>query len=444
MTSCLIVGNVDCEAQCGAPELRNMIERWESTVVAHRLIWLCVTAQDLCVFPSLMRDDMILYVGSILQLPLSILNQIAPNLDTAAPILLTEAVMNGIDVTQRVRELGIVPELSQVTPYFVDPGLAKFCRNNRFNFQWPEDLSLEYLNRKSTFRTIAKDLGIPIAPGRVCYTQRDVEEAIQEMIGTTGVVIVKQDLAGGGEGNLAVTTETQGKSYMGTSGTYLVTKENSIREISRKVFEALVGGRNKSLVVEAYLQAKEVIYSEVMTSRTTQAELLNWGSMLMEPKWIGFEIPHPRLSRLLASQFERYSLKLASQIGASGYQGRMNCDAIVTTDNEIVFTEFNIRLGGCTHIDILARRLLGSEYIAKYNIVSRNAIHFNGSWESLRQVVGDLAFDRKENVGVIILTEHLSELGGFECMCVAKSSADAHAMLGELMARLGHWGSYLK
>lgn len=433
----VIVGNVDCEFQCGEPQRRSPQERWHSTVIAHRLLWLCNSHLDLCLFPSRIRSEMMAYASEILEIPLGEANQTTPGEAAKPPVLLTEAVMAEVNLHDSLARLGWSGSEAEVLSYFVDPGLQQLCRQNRLSFRWPDSVSLEALNRKSFFRSLAGKLGIPIAPGRICYTAGELEKGIHELLMLTGTVIVKQDLAGGGEGNIAVTVKPDASAYIGTSATYRIKRSDPITTLSSEIFERLCGIRNTCVVVESYLDTKEVIYSEVQSSHATEPPvLLNWGGMLMEPKWVGFEIPAQRLTTAVSSEFIKLSLGLGEQIGCLGYHGRMNCDAVVTQDDGLFFTEINVRLGGCTHVDVLARRILGAGYAEEYAIRTRNEVRFAGSFGELLATIGDLQFNRLSKRGAIVLTECLSELGEFECMCVGRSPGDVEGIMLGILDRV--------
>jgi hypothetical protein len=340
------------------------------------------------------------------------------------------------DLRKQVRRMRDAVGEPEVAPYFVEGGLWRFCQHHELAFPWPDSAAMEPLNRKSFFRSLATKAGIPIASGRICKTKAELEAAINDLIAETGTVIVKQDLAGGGEGNVAVTTDLAQMEFLGTSGTYHVAASTSLKSMAADIFATYSGFRNNRLIVEAYHTAKEVIYSEVWTSENpSETRLINWGRMLMEPTWIGFEIPSATMTPAQIGEFTRHSLNFARLVGQFGYRGRMNCDAILYGGG-LFFTEINVRLGGCTHIDVLARRLLGPSYDRTHVIKTRNGVKFQGSFSDLLQRIGALHFDRGTSRGVLVLAENLAELSEFECMFVGTSAEDAATIEAELLVNL--------
>jgi hypothetical protein len=433
----LIVGNVDCEAQCGEPERRDLQARWDSTTVAHRLLWLCQSEYDLLLMPAPISEAMMEYAADVLSIPLGMRNQVSPrHLNANGPTLLTEGVMADWDLHEHVQRLRDAAGEPEVAPYFVEGGLSRFCQHHELAFPWPDSAAMEPLNRKSFFRTLAEKAGIPIARGRICKTKAELEAAINDLIADTGSVIVKQDLAGGGEGNVAVTTNLVQMEFLGTSATYHVAESTSRKAIAADIFATYSGLKNNRLIVETYHTAREVIYSEVWAAENpSETWLINWGRMLMEPTWIGFEIPSATMTPAQIEEFTRHSLNLARLVGQFGYRGRMNCDAVLY-DGGLFFTEINVRLGGCTHIDVLARRLLGPSYDRTHVIKTRNSVKCQGSFSNLLQRIGALHFERATSRGVLVLAENLAELGEFECMCVGTSAEDAAAIEAELLVNL--------
>ena len=372
----LIVGNVDCEAQCGEPERRGLKARWDSTMVAHRLVWLCQSEHDLMLLPAPISEPMMKYAAEIMSIPLGMHNQVSPTHRGNGPILLTEGVMGEWDLREQVQRLRDAAGGAKVAAYFVEGGLWHFCRHHELNFPWPDSTAMEPLNRKSFFREVAEKTGIPIARGRICSTKAGLEAAIQHLLTDTGTAIVKQDLAGGGEGNVAVTNRSGPAEFLGARAIYHIGSSAHLKAIAENIFATYSGPRNNRLVVEAYHEAKEVIYSEVWASAKAQdTSVINWGHMLMEPTWKGFEIPSATMTSGQIEEFTRHSLTLAHVIGKLGYCGRMSCDAIIY-DGGLFFTEINVRLGGCTHIDVLARRLLGASYHQTHALRTRNGINF--------------------------------------------------------------------
>ena len=70
--------------------------------------------------------------------------------------------------------------------------------------------------------------------------------------------------------------------------------------------------------------------------------------------WNGFEIPGPCLCGNLLQRFLRDSETLTRACAQLGFRGKLSCDGAVTESGDLFFTEVNGRLGGCTHVHVVA------------------------------------------------------------------------------------------
>lgn len=189
------------------------------------------------------------------------------------------------------------------------------------------------------------------------------------------------------------------------------------------------------MVIEAYYDATKVIYAEFEIGQDWSITHLNHGIMRMEPQWCGFEIPG-NLTVNETSKFLALSQHLAVAARDIGFRGKINFDAIITKDGRIIFSEFNGRLGGCTHIDELARRILGDSYLDTHQIVTRNKIGCD-SWDRIERAMNKgLAFDPRKGEGVIVLTDSIRLLGTIEVMTIAANLQRAIKLEVEFLGAL--------
>ena len=120
-----------------------------------------------------------------------------------------------------------------------------------------------------------------------------------------------------------------------------------------------------------------------------------------------------------------------------GHVGLLNCDSVVTATGEIYFTEINGRAGGCTHIDVAARRLLGEDYARNHVLLTQNSLPI----ESLSTALGKLsqaglAYDKTSQEGVILL-EHHANRGTCEYMVVGDDGQSASRIEEQAWKTLG-------
>jgi hypothetical protein len=414
----VIVGNVDCEAQ------RGRTRPADGAVVARRLVWLAEPG-DLLVMPAPISDEMMEYASDLV--PLDGVRQVSASEPGSATRLLTEKTIADPMFVSRVSAMITSP--SELVSYFPDRGALTLAQHIGARFDVQVD-DVSDMNRKSVFRKIAVDAGIPVAPGTVCATEDELCAGLRAFIDHTGEVIVKQDLASGGEGNVAVTRFGERTRHKGTNETMNVGSESDFARIARLLFARFAGNINDRIVVESYLPSTTVVCSELLGT----GKLLTWGMMRMEPMFVGFEIPTVFDK---SSDFERLSSILARH--CRGYVGRLNCDAFLSTDGDLIFSEINVRLGGCTHIDVLARRLLGDGYARSRVLHTRHHCRTRLSFSRLVEQIPP--FEKDSRTGVIVLTEDLERSASFEYLAIGRTRQEVLSLEHRIEAVLWTSGS---
>jgi hypothetical protein len=403
----VLLGNVDCEAQCGQPEKRTYEMRIDDIPCAHRLLWLA-DADDVLILPAEIAGHMIEYAAGII--PVGNVRQVVAATEDEPICLLTERTLERPELIERIAVE--VRSHGALVSYFPDAGATRLAERLGLSCV-ASSPQIVALNKKSEFRTLASQLGVPIAPGAVCQTTTELTAAITSLLDHSGEVIVKQDLAGGGEGNVVLSRNNPHGEHTGTSKCLPVADDNDVRSASRELFERLTGSGNERIVVEAYLRNERVVCAELDGS----GELLTWGTMRMEPVFNGFEFP---CAFDESEAFLGYSKILARN--CRDYDGRLNIDAFVSAGYGLLFSEINVRLGGCTHIDVLVRRLIGADYLRTRVLHSRNKVKATGSFSNL--VARLPRFKRDTNTGVIVLYEDLERSGTFEYLAMGRTRAE--------------------
>ncbi|BDU74691.1 peptide ligase PGM1-related protein [Mesoterricola silvestris] len=435
----IVVGNVDCEAQCGDPTLRNVSERASSSRVANRMAWF-LDEGDVFVTPYLILPEMMAYIGRFKGFLPGDVTQVFPGNDPADTVLITESLIEGSDLIERIR-VNLVPGVPYgMISYFPDPGAGAIAQG--LGLEVP-DTDLKFmldgraaaLSKKSLFRGLAEERDLRIPPGMICRTKEDLRMAISNHLARTGSVIVKQDLAGGGEGNVALTTELNRGYHPGAGQTLRIAGEDDLRTASEAVWSRYVDSRNTCLIVESFLLDAHPVYAEVDT-RGQVAKVINLGSMRMDPTWVGFEYPVQNLAESQIAYLVHGSQAIGDACLRLGYKGLLNCDA-VKADGSIYFHEVNVRYGGCSHLDAFCRLTLGEDYYGRHGIVTENRAPFKGTFEGLEAFLEseDLAFDLPRRRGVAIMTEDLARTGTFECLVVAESREEAMGLEDRLFGR---------
>jgi hypothetical protein len=249
-----------------------------------------------------------------------------------------------------------------------------------------------------------------VAEGRVATDAHSLVTAVRECLVPTGTAVLKRNCDAGGYGNIALTTIAR-RALPGTVDTILISDD--LESVTLGLWEKMSNASSREVIVEAYYDAEHILYYELAILETGRVEFLNSGTLRMAagplPEhangllWSGFVLPAilpPHTAAKVATEVTR----VAEIAGEIGYRGNLSVDVIVTVDDEVVVNEINARLGGCSHIHVLAKRLLGKQYGDRYVLCARNDVKAP-AFEELQQLLArhGLAFDRAQGRGVLIL-----------------------------------------
>ena len=105
------------------------------------------------------------------------------------------------------------------------------------------------------------------------------------------------------------------------------------------------------------------------------------------------------------------------------------CDAIVTDDDKILFTEINVRPGAETHAYVLAQHLFGVSYKNKMIVLTRNGLKTDSFIKTCQQLEDEnLLLNNENNTGIVLLTVDDTDSKQFEFLIAAPDSESALAL----------------
>ncbi len=439
----IILGNMYGESQCGIGE-ENLPKEVKLRMgkLSHRFSWFAKEG-DILVFPCPISENFKSYSMNLMGVDPEKVIQISLVESDDSPQLFNMKSLGNTNFINKLKNSEIINDDWEILAYYNDrfsSHLFDILSNNKYTSNFNNKFlyygGAETLNSKSEFRRLAAGAAIPIAEGDICYTRQELIDAIKHYINITGKVIVKQDINASCEGNIVVDLVEKDKENKGCLFTLHLKSRAEINAIADYLWEKLVIARNNSLVVEAYYEAKVILYSEInISSSSPYPTVLNFGEMRMTPMWSGFQIPGESLSYFQLAKFIEHSLHLAKSCKDRGYVGKINCDAVLTIGNHLFFTEINGRLGGCSHIHEVATTLIGPDYLQNSFLLTECNAKFNGNFIQLLELLRkeDLLFSKPSRIGVVILEENLEHTGTFEYMCVGYDSVSASAIEKKLI-----------
>lgn len=430
----LIIANVDAAAMAGAG--RDQSDYANSVVTSQRLLWL-MRPGDVIVLPEQPPEPLLDHMRDVLGWAPESRDVVVPAGSGIDGLIWSDPVLNNDDVRQSLnRRLGEETDW-QLVAYFLDRASLRLATSvgiadvasSAFLIQ----RGAEALNSKVTFREIAAALGTPVPPGEVVTDGDELRAAVTELIGTTGHVIVKQDVNLGGCGNTVLTTSSQ-ESFAGSRRTIRLSESTDLAAVCGDLWHDISVGINNRAVVEEYHPAAEILYSEIRIDDALKTpRLLDYGKMRMEPVFVGFEIPSPTLGSDDAARMAVHSVELSRACAARGFTGYLNIDSIVTEDGHVLFSEINGRMGACTHIDVLARSLLGKDYMRRHTLLSRNRVPVADLTVALKNLAAEgLLFDQSSRTGVVLLAASSTGRGEVEYLVVGST----HEQVGATEARV--------
>ncbi|MDH6578572.1 peptide ligase PGM1-related protein [Kitasatospora sp. MAP5-34] len=214
------------------------------------------------------------------------------------------------------------------------------------------------VNSKSAFRAVAAGAGAPLPPGAVCTGTETAERVILDLLEGGEAVVVKHDFLSGGRGNEILSTDPTVRP-IGARRVVPVTGPGDVRAYLADRWPWLTGGGRSRPVVERYYRDSSAYFAEYLVT-DTGAELGGTGELLSAPYAVGQVMPAQGLEREVLDQLFQGAERLAQALRAIGYRGVLSPDAIVTPEREVLFTEFNGRVTGSTHIyGVIGRTVTG-------------------------------------------------------------------------------------
>ncbi|HEX3786040.1 MAG TPA: peptide ligase PGM1-related protein [Pseudonocardiaceae bacterium] len=284
-------------------------------------------------------------------------------------------------------------------------------------------------NSKSFFRTIAAGIGVPIPPGAVCTSRQAAEAAILDLLDLGHPVIVKHDYLSGGRGNEILSTEGSIRP-VGARRTVRVDGRADVREYLDRQWDWLSSNGRGRPVAESYCRDSSAFFAEYRVT-DDGVHLGGDGELLSAPFAVGQVMPAVGLEPEIVDALVDGAGRLAEALRAIGYRGVLCPDAVVTPEREVLFTEFNGRVTGSTHIyDRIGRQVVGPGY-GRDRIILDRVWPEGWSVESFSAMVrrlgaAGLAYDPAERTGVVLTTAFDGRNGVMYCI-VAEDLAGAWA-----------------
>jgi hypothetical protein len=405
LMSRLIIGNQLTEETAegeGAlpPEYRRFL-----SVISHRMAWFAQDG-DVLVLPSHPGEGFLAYVRRINGLAEGEPLVLVPPPGRQGAELLYDDRLAAPEFVAGLRTVIAERGVDRVFPFYLDAAVLRLARETGLDGPFGGVAFLaerggELVNSKAAFRAISAGNGVPIPEGRVCLTPAEAEEFLWPKLSTGQSAIVKQDLHGGGYGN-ELLVPAEGVTGVGANSTVVITDRATLAEHLEKSWDRYSYAGSRPVVVEHYIHDCGQLYIE-FTVADEGVSVLGYGQVRMKPILNGLVLPPPPEDVPDLAEFIAAATRVMEAVRAVGYRGYAGLDAIVTPAGRVLFNEVNGRVAGSTHLDAIARRTVGEDYLTTRVLISRNRVPWP-SFPAAEALLAEhgLAFDPACRTGILL------------------------------------------
>ncbi|MDN0193983.1 peptide ligase PGM1-related protein [Streptomyces sp. S.PNR 29] len=416
----LLVANDFIEDLAGVADARLKKNGWW----AQRLVWFA-RDDDVLVMTSMPEDDYLDYVTAMTGTRRSTLRVVVPPSGRLGTSVLTADRLMNHDFLADLRAALAGRTIDQVLSLHPDEAVAALARSLDASgalsgYGFIDQGGGQLANSKAAFRAVAAGVGAPVPAGGVCATRREAEELISGLL-DDGPVILKQDLRVGGRGN-EIISAVEGVTPVGAQRSVVLADRPALHTYLAERWDWLTSRGRSRFVAERYFPGSQAVFAEF--SITDDAvDCAGQGEMVSAPMAKAEIIPPPGLKPEMTSDLLDGGRRLAEALRAMGYRGLLSADAIITQQGQVLFTEYNGRITGSTHIyEIIGRHIVGADYAE-----ARVLLEIDG-WEvpSFRAGVrlledSGLAYDAASRTGVVLAMPFNPSVGTIRYVVVAET-----------------------
>lgn len=388
-----------------------------------RLVWFAEDG-DILLLPSAPEPAFLDYVTGLTGVRVDTLRFVVPPAAESEPNTLSPARLTDLRTLADLRAAIAGEQVTEVVALWPDAavatlvsllGVEKAMAGHGFVSQSGGLL----VNSKSMFRAIAGGTGVPIPDGAVCTSKAVAEEAILSLLDGGEPVIIKHDFLSGGRGNEILSTEG-GFRPLGARRVVVVDGRAAARAYLNENWGWLSGDGRGRPVAERYHRDSSAFFVEF---DITDQEIVygGTGELLSAPYAVGQVMPAAGLPQQAVDALVDGGRKLAQALHAIGYRGVLGPDSIITPDGEILFTEYNGRITGSTHIyGRIGARVVGDGFGKDRVILERvwpEGWAVSGFIDAVdRLVAAGVAYDPATRSGVVLTNAFDNNNGVMYCV----------------------------
>lgn len=324
-------------------------------------------------------------------------------------------------------------EVDAIVPLCPTAGVAALARSLRLEHVLPGAAFMSQgggslANSKVVFRSIAAGAGVPIAAGGVASEPWEAETLVTAMFAQGYPVMVKRDFDQGCKGN-EVLSPREGIEPHGARRGLVLSGGADVTNYFSEGWSWLTNGGRHRVVVERYHPQSRALFAEF--NLTDQGvEFAGQGELIAVPMPDGQVMPVLNASSVAIAELVDGGHRLSASLRMMGYRGVVSADAILTADGKILFTEYNGRITGSTHIyAIVGARVVGPEAARHRILVHRDGWSVPSLQAAIEKIdVAGLAYDATTKTGVLVTNAYSDVLKSVAFTIVAEDLQTAQRL----------------
>jgi hypothetical protein len=393
-----------------------------------RLVWFARDG-DVLVLPEQPEEFFLGYITALTGVRHSTLRVVVPPPGRAGTALLTADRLADPAFLDELSDVIATCDIDEIFPLWPDAPVAALATSLGLAPAMPGHGFIDQgggvlVNSKPVFRAIAGGIGLPVPRGGVVANLDDAVEAVVELLDSEAPVILKQAYLSGGHGN-EILSPVEGVRPFGARQVTVVTDRAAVRAYLADGWQRLTAGGRGPVVVEQYHRDSPAVFAEFLLT-DAGIEFSGQGEMLPSAFAAGEIMPAFWLKPDTLTELIDGAYRLCQPVHAMGYRGYLSGDAIVTPDQRVLYTEFNGRVSGSTHIyDIVGKRVVGPDYVEDRILLERagwSVPSFQAAAEAL--AAAGFAYDPAARTGVVLLNA-VDPQYGTVIYCVIAENLDA-------------------
>jgi hypothetical protein len=421
----LLIGNEFNEDRAGLADAKQKRTGWW----AQRLLWFAHDG-DVLVLPVAPDETYLRYVTSLTKTnPASLALLVPPAGEMGVGVLSPDRMLEPRFVEQ-VGKLAAQHGVDEVMSLHPDVSVAQLAEATGVGQALP---GLQFLlqgggrlvNSKPVFRAVAAGVGAPLPAGGVCADRSTALALASGLLDNGYPVMLKHEFRAGGRGN-EILSPVPGVLPVGAQRVIVISDHSQLQEYFADRWDWLTSQGRNHFVAERYYPDSTAVFAEFAIT-DAGVRLGGQGEMISAPLAAAEIIPAPDLSEAETAELVEGGRRICAALHMMGYRGMLAADAIVTPDRQVLFTEYNGRITGSTHIyGVIGQQLVGADYADTRVLFEREGWPVPSLGEAIDVLRdADLLFDEKRRTGVVLAMPYNPSNSSIRYVAIAADLASA-------------------